>query len=300
MHVVLGASGHTGAVVARELLAKGETVRAVGRDLSKLTALGDLGAELCPADAGDAAALAKVIAGARGAYLLIPPQVTAPDFVAAADLLSTAITEAVKVSGVSHVVVLSSIGAQHREKTGPIVVLHQFEEKLKRVPGLSALFLRPAYFMENFLMMIPLVESMGFFAGGIRGDLKMPMIATRDIAGYAAKRLQACDFEGCSAEELLGPRDVSHDEAAGAIGAAIGKPRLAYQKFPSFLVEQGIRQLGVPKKTASLMSEMHEAVNRGLLDPEEPRSSRNTTATSIEVFAKEVFAPAYQAKAATA
>jgi uncharacterized protein YbjT (DUF2867 family) len=300
MYVVLGASGHTGAAVARELLAKGEKVRAVARDRSKLNALGELGAELCPADAGDAAALADVFAGAKGAYLLIPPQVTAPDFIAAADLLSTAISEAVKVSGVSHVVVLSSIGAQHREKTGPIVVLQQFEEKLKQIPGLSALLLRPAYFMENFLMMIPLVDAMGFFAGGIRGDLKMPMIATRDVAGYAAKRLLASDFEGCSSEELLGPRDVSHDEAAGAIGAAVGKPRLAYQKLPSFLVEQGIKRLGLPKKTASLMSEMHEAVNNGLLDPEEPRSLRNTTPTSIEAFATEVFAPAYRAKATTA
>jgi uncharacterized protein YbjT (DUF2867 family) len=300
MYVVLGASGNTGSVVARKLLEKGEKVRAVGRDASKLSTLARLGADIEPVDLNDSPALTNIFAGAKGAYLLIPPQIHAEDFIAAANVISTSIADAVKDSGVSHVVVLSSIAAQHAERTGPIVTLHRLEEKLKQVPQLSALFLRPAYFMENFMMMIPLVQAMGFFAGGIRGDLKMPMIATRDIGGYAADRLAALDFNGFSTREMLGQRDVSHDEATAAIGAAIGKPKLAYQKFPAFLVEQGIKQLGVPKKTAALMTEMHEAGNEGLLNPQEPRSEQNTTATSIEAFAQEVFAPAYQAKAATA
>ena len=300
MYVVLGASGNTGSVVARKLLAKGEKVRAVGRDATKLSALARLGADVDVADLDDPAALTNIFTGAQGVYLMIPPQIHAEDFIAAADSISTSIATAVRDSGVSHVAALSSIGAQHAERTGPIVVLHRLEEKLKQVPQLSALFLRPAYFMENFMMMIPLVQAMGFFAGGIRGDLKMPMIATRDIGDYAADRLAALDFTGFSTREMLGQRDVSHDEAARAIGAAIGKVKLSYQKFPSFLVEQGIKQLGTPKKTASLMTEMHEAGNEGLLNPQEPRSEQNTTATSIEAFAQEEFAPAYQAKAATA
>jgi uncharacterized protein YbjT (DUF2867 family) len=300
MYVVLGASGNTGSVVARKLLAKGEKVRAVGRDATKLSALARLGADVDVAELNDPAALINILTGAKGAYLLIPPQIHAEDFIAATDAISTSIADAVRDSGVAHVVVLSSIGAQHAERTGPIVTLHRLEEKLKQVPQLSALFLRPAYFMENFMMMIPLVLAMGFFAGGIRGDLKMPMIATRDIGDYAADRLAALDFTGFSTLEMLGQREVSHDEAASAIGAAIGKPKLSYQKFPAFLVEQGLKQLGIPKKTASLMTEMHEAGNDGLLIPQEPRSEQNTTPTSIEAFAQEEFAPAYQAKGATA
>ena len=300
MYVVLGASGNTGSVVAQELLRKGEQVRAVGRDASKLSALARLGADIEPVDLNDSAALANVFSGAQGAYLLIPPQIHAEDFIAAADAISSSIADAARDAGLSHVVVLSSIGAQHAERTGPIVTLHRLEEKLKQVPQLSALFLRPAYFMENFMMMIPLVQAMGVFAGGIRGDLKMPMIATRDVGVYAAERLAALDFSGFSTREMLGQRDVSHHEVAAAIGAAIGKPKLSYQKFPALLVEQGIKQLGIPKKTAHLMTEMHDAGNEGLLTPQEPRSEQNTTPTSIEAFAEEVFAPAYRAKAATA
>jgi len=126
------------------------------------------------------------------------------------------------------------------------------------------------------------------------------MIATRDVGEYAAERLAALDFSGFSTREMLGQRDVSHHEVAAAIGAVIGKPKLSYQKFPALLVEQGIKQLGIPKKTARLMTEMHDAGNEGLLTPQELRSEQNTTPTSIEAFAEEVFAPAYRTKAATA
>ena len=196
MYVVLGASGNTGSVVATRLLEKGQKVRAVGRDAAKLSLLARLGADVDPVDLNDTAALTNTFRGAKGAYVLIPPQIHADDFIAAADSISTAIATALKDSRVSHVVALSSIGAQHAERTGPIVTLHRLEQKLKQVPQLSALFLRPAYFMENFMMMIPLVQAMGFLAGGIRGDLKMPMIATRDIAEYGANRLAALDFTG--------------------------------------------------------------------------------------------------------
>jgi uncharacterized protein YbjT (DUF2867 family) len=259
-----------------------------------------LGAESVTADANDVAALIKVFTGATAAYVLLPPRPKEPELLAAGDRMSTAITEAIQAAGVSHVVMLSSIGAQHRAKTGPIQGLHYFEEKLKQVPDLNALFLRPGPFMENFLLLIPLVQSMGFLAGGIDGEVKMPMIATRDIGAAAAEALMKLDFSGFSTRELHGHRDISHKEAATAIGAAIGKPKLSYKQFPAFLVEQGMKQMGIPGKTASLMSEMNDAANNGRLSPLESRLQKNTTATSIEEWAEEVFGAAYRAKAAGA
>jgi uncharacterized protein YbjT (DUF2867 family) len=300
MHVVLGATGNTGSVAARTLLERGEKVRAVGRDAHKLAPLGQLGAEVVTAEALDVAAMAKAFAGATAAYVLLPPRAKDPDLLGSGDKMSTAITEAIRSSGISHVVLLSSIGAQHPNKTGPIQALHAFEEKLKQVPNLNVLFLRPGPVMENFLLLIPLVQSMGFLAGGIDSDLQMPIIATRDIGVAAADALKKLDFSGISTRELHGQRDISQNEAATAIGAAIGKPKLSYKHFPAFLIEQGMKQMGIPGKTASLMSEMNEAANDGLLKPLEPRSEKSTTATTIEVWAQEVFLPAYNAKAAGA
>ena len=298
MYVVLGATGNTGSVAAKTLLARGEKVRAVGRDAYKLRQLTELGAESVTADASDAAAMTKAFEGATAVYVLLPPRAKDPELLASGDKMSTAITEAIRAAGSSYVVLLSSIGAHHADKTGPIQALHTFEEKLKQVPNLNALFLRPGPFMENFLLLIPLVHSMGFLAGGIDSDLKMLFTATRDIGLVVAEALQKRDFTGFSTRELHGQRDLSHDEAAKAIGGSIGNPKLSYKHFPAFLIEQGMKQMGIPGKTASLMSEMNEAANDGRLEPQEARSERNTTPIGIEDWAREVFAPAYRAKAA--
>ena len=300
MHVVMGATGHTGSVAVKKLLGRGEKVRAVGRDTYKLNELTRLGAESVTADALDVAAMTKAFEGASAVYVMLPPRAKDPELLGSGDKMSTAITDAIRAAGVSHVVLLSSIGAQHANKTGPIQALHTFEEKLKQVANLNALFLRPGPFMENFLLLIPLVQSMGFLAGGIDGDLKMRLTATRDIGAAAAEAMQSLDFSGIVKRELHGQRDISHHEAARAIGAAIGKPKLSYKHFPAFLIEQGMKQMGIPGKTASLMSEMNEAANDGLLKPLEARSAENTTPTAIEDWAREVFAPAYTAKAAGA
>jgi len=300
MYVVLGATGNTGAAAVKALIEKGEKVRALGRDAAKMTRMFGDGAEAFGADVNDVAALTRAFSAATAAYLMIPPQINAPDFLEMGGRISDVITEAVKSSGITHVVLLSSIGAQHPAKTGPIVGLHRFEAKLAAVPGLNVLALRPVFFMENFLMAIGLIHSMGFIGNGIKGDMKMPMIAAGDIGRYAAEALVARDFTGVQVRELLGPREYSHEDAARILGVEIGKPKLSYQRFPSFMVEQALKQMGLPAKTAALMSEMNDAANDGLLNPQEPRSEKNTTATALEEFAKQVFAPAYNAKSAKA
>src|SRR5438128_6233965 len=257
MYVILGATGNTGKAAVEALLAKGEKVRAVARDASKIAERLGSSVEAFAADANDASALTKALTGAAAAYVMIPPQISAPDFVEAGDKISDAITEAVKASGISHVVLLSSIGAQHEAKTGPYLGLNRFEKKLAAVSGLNAVFLRPPFFMENFLIAIGLIHSMGFIGNGIKGDMKMPMIAAGDIGREAAEFLVARDFSGVQVRGLLGPRDYTQEDAAHILGAEIGNPKLSYQRFPSFLVEQALKQMGLPAKTAALMSEMN-------------------------------------------
>jgi len=300
MYVISGATGHTGSAAVRTLLAKGAKVRAVGRDAAKIQqALGN-DVEAFAADIYDAGSLAKAFEGATGVYVMLPPRAKEPDLLASGAKMSDAITAALKSSGVARIAVLSSVGAQHSAKTGPIVALHDFEQKLATIQGANMLILRPVVFLENFLMLTGLIHSMGFLAGGINGDVKMPMIAARDIGEVAANSLLAGDFSGTEILELHGERDLSFEDAAHSIGAAIGKPKLSYQRFPNFMVEQALKQMGVSSKTASLMSEMTDAANDGLLIQQQLRSEKTTTPTSIETWAQEVFVPVYNAKAAGA
>lgn len=300
MYVIIGATGNTGAAAADALLAKGEKVRVVGRSAERLERFARQGAEAFVADAKDAAALTGAFAGARAVYVLIPPDPTSPDYRAEQETVSDALATALDKAGVTHAIVLSSLGAEHASGTGPIAGLHSLEQKLNGIARLNALYIRAGYFMENFLMSIAPLQKMGIFGGSIKGDLKISIIAARDIGAYAAEALRNLDFTGKQARDLLGQRDLSHDEAAGIIGKAIGKPTLSYSHFPGMLVKMAMSQMGVPGKTVDLMIEMFDAINKGLVKAGEPRTPQNTTPTSFETFAAEEFAPRFQAKAASA
>ena len=300
MYVVLGATGRTGSIIATSLLLKGKKVRVVGRDAGRLDRFVRKGAEAFTASVSDAGALTEAFAGARAAYLLLPPSLTSPDYRADQERESDAIAKAVRDSGLRYAVHLSSFGAHVPEGTGPIAGLHSSEQKLNAIGGLHVLHLRAGYFMENNLAAISMIHAMGTFGHAVLPDLKIPMIATRDIGDYAARRLLSLDFSGKQPRELLGERDLLMNEATAVIARGIGKPDLRYVQFPYEEVQQVFLQTGVPAKTAGQFIEMYKAMNEGIVAGQEPRSPENTTPTSFEKFVQDVFVPAYHGKAATA
>jgi uncharacterized protein YbjT (DUF2867 family) len=300
MYVVLGATGHTGSIIANTLLLKGERVRVVGREASRLERFVRKGAEGFTANVSDAAALTEAFSGARAAYLMVPPNMTSLDYRADQERESDAIAKAVKDSGLHYAVFLSSFGAHAAEGTGPIAGLHSAEQKLNAISALNVLHLRAGYFMENNLSAIGMIQGMGIFGHALLPDLKIPMIATRDIGDYAAGRLLKLDFAGKQTRELLGERDISVNEATSIIARGIGKPDLRYVQFPYDQVQQVLMQMGIQPKTAGQFIEMYKAINERLVAAQEPRSPENTTPTSFEKFVQDVFVPAYQGKAATA
>lgn len=300
MYVVLGATGNTGSIIANSLLSKGEKVRVVGRDARRLERFERRGAEAFTANVSDAAALADAFQGTRAAYLMLPPSMTSQDYRADQERESDAIAKAVKESGLRYAVNLSSYGAHVPEGTGPIAGLHASEQKLNAISGLNVLHLRPGYFMENNLAAISMIHGMGIFGHALLPELKLPIIATRDIGDYAARRLLDLDFSGKQTCELLGERDLSMTEATAVIARGIGKPDLRYVQFPYEEVQQVLLQMGIPPKTAALFIEMYKAINAGVVAPQERRSPENTTPTPFEKFVQDVFVPAYHGKAATA
>jgi uncharacterized protein YbjT (DUF2867 family) len=272
----------------------------LGRSAAKLAPLAALGAEALAFDIHDEAALTKAFTGADAVYALNPPDITNEDVIGHYDRNSEALVAAIKGSGVKHVVALSSIGAQLPEGSGPILGLHRMEEKLNTIRHLNVLHLRPAYFMENTLAQISVIQKFGAVGGIIKGDVKFPMIATKDIGVVAAEKLERRDFTDISTHELLGPHDISMNEAAKIIGAGIGKPGLSYMEAPVPMFVMGLRQAGLSANMAELIAEMCLSVNTGVLKGEEPRSARNSTPTTYEAFVAEVFAPAFRGKAVSA
>src|ERR1700751_2053295 len=293
MYVILGASGNTESIIADSLLSKGKKVRVIGRDAGRLERFVGKGAEAFMADVSDAVALTKAFRGARAAYLMLPPITSREDQERESDAIAKAVTE----SGLPYAVYLSSYGAHVPEGTGPVTGLHSSEQKLNAIGGLNVLHLRAAYFMENNLAAISMIQEMGIFGHALPPDLKLPMMTTRDVGNYAAARLLELDFSGKQTRELLGERDLSMTEATAIIARGIGKPDLGYVQFPYDQVQRVLEQMGMPPKKAAVYIEMFEAINAGVLAAQEPRSRENTTTTSFEKFVQDVFAPAYHGNA---
>jgi uncharacterized protein YbjT (DUF2867 family) len=300
MYVITGASGNSGHVVADRLLAAGKKVRAIGRSAERLQRLTAQGAEPCICDVSDRAALTKAFEGAEGVYAMIPPSATSQDYRADQERISDALAAALEKAAVKHAVSLSSFGADKAEGTGPVVGLHNLEQKLNAISGLNALHLRAGYFMENTLAQADIIKTMGVAAGPLRGELELPLIATRDIGNYAADALIDLEFTGQQARELLGQRDISMAEVASIIGAAMSRPHLSYTQLPKEQIRGAMLGMGMSKNIVELILEMADALNSGHMAALEERSPENTTPTSYEAFVKEVFVPQFKGKPATA
>jgi uncharacterized protein YbjT (DUF2867 family) len=291
---VMGATGHTGGKIATRLLAAGAKVRALGRNPDKLAALERAGAEMLAGDTCDPAFLARAFHGADAVYTLLATDRSAPDYRARQDQEGEVIADALRASGVRHVVALSSLGADVAEGTGVIAGLHAQEERLKRIAGIHLLLLRPASFFQNFYDALGQIKEAGVIADTVEADVAVPMIAADDIAAVAARALLARDWTGVAVRELLGQRDLSHSEVARILGERIGKPELAYVQSSEAEMTGAMIEAGLSPSFAALYLEMTRAFNEGRIGPSAGRNAANTTATRFEDFALE-FAKAYAA-----
>jgi uncharacterized protein YbjT (DUF2867 family) len=300
MYVITGATGNTGSVVAKQLLAQGQKVRAIGRNADRLQPLAKLGAEPFIADITDTAALTRAFTGAQAVYAMVPPDIRNQDVYAYEERVADALAQAIEKAEVKYAVVLSSIGADKPDKTGPVLGLYNLEKKLNRIASLNALFLRAGYFMENTLGQAGIIHGLGKAAAPLRPDLKVPMIATHDIGVFAANALLKLDFSGKQTRELLGQRDLDYNEVAAIIGKAINKPDLQYVALPDEQLKPALVQMGMSPNMADLLLEMSASLNSGYMKALEKRSAQNTTPTTYETFVAEEFVPAYQGKSQAA
>lgn len=294
MYVITGASGNTGNVAARRLLAENQKVRVIGRSAESLQPLVAEGAEAFACDLTDTEKLAEAFAGARAVYAMVPPAMTSQDYRAHQDRITDSLAKALEKAGVEYAVTLSSMGADKGEKTGPVVGQHYMEQRLNQIKGLNILHLRPGYFMENTLSQIGVIKAMGMAAGPLLPELKLQMTATRDIGIAAAESLLKLDFSGQQTRELHGQRDISMTEATAIIGARVGKPDLAYVHLADEQVRPALIEIGMSPSVADLILELSAALNSGHSVALEKRSAQNTTATSYETFVAEEFVPRYQ------
>jgi uncharacterized protein YbjT (DUF2867 family) len=259
MYVVAGVTGNTGRVVAETLIEQGARVRVVVRAEGKGEPWRARGAEVAVADLSDGAALAKALAGATGAYLLLPPDMRVADYAGASETLIQAQASAVRAAKVPHVVLLSSIAAQWPSGNGPIAALHRAEQVLGGT-GAALTAVRAAYFLENFGAVLPAAKD-GALPSFLPASFEMDVVATADIGRQAAQALLDGP-RGQRVIQLAGPRPVTPNDVAAALARILDRP-VQVREAPTAAVVPAFTSMGVGATMARLYQELYEGLMSG-------------------------------------
>lgn len=291
MILVMGATGQVGSKVATHLLSSAQHVRCVARKFPNKNLFA--GAEFAEGDANNVSFLADAIRGCKAVFTMIPSDPTTPDARYYQNKIGEVIAEAIEEAGIKKVVNLSSVGAGLEAGTGPVLGLHDQEERLNTVTKAEIIHLRPTYYMENLLQGIPPILATNNFFGTIPADAPVSMVATRDVAARAAYWLMNPTFHGHSVESILGERDVTFAEVIRVLAETIKKPDLSYFEVPQEEMRRLMLEAGMSESWAKAYNELNESIGNGTFAGTVQRSQINTTNTSLEEFARTVFLEAY-------
>ena len=285
IYAIAGVSGHTGRAAAEALIEAGKSVRVIVRNPEKGEAWKAKGAQVAVADLCEPTSLAGALAGAAGAYLLIPPNMAAPNFREYQHRLTDALVEAITRSAVPHVVFLSSIGAQHPSGTGPIAALHRAEAALLALEKTRLSILRAADFMENLEGLLGTLGQ-GVLPSFLPAGLPFDMVASVDIGRLAARLL----VETANKNEIveLGGPARSMNDVAAAISVVLGTP-VRLQELPTDTMVPTLTGFGFPHEVAELFREMNDAMIRRQVIFEGSHR-RVQGATSLEEFMRGLLA----------
>ena len=281
MFVVTGASGQTGRATVQALLEQKQPVTAVVRSQAKTEEWKARGAETALLDVADTAALTALLKGRAGAYLMVPPNYGAADYLKDRQAIINSFAQAVRDSGIPHVVFLSSVGAQHPAGTGPIVTLHNGEKALRQATR-NLTSVRAPYFLENWAPVLNVARDQGTLPSFLTPGRKIPSIATRDIGRFAADSLVR-PASGVRILEIAGPDDYAPEDIAVAVSQALGKD-VKLRSLPLDAVVPTFTAQGISEGMARLMAEMYGAINSGHIAFEHMQQVQRGSVTPAEVF----------------
>lgn len=221
-YVVFGVTGRTGAAAADALLRTGQPVRVVVRDPAQGRPWAERGAQVAVADLTDLASMTEALSQVRGAYVVNPQHYNREDLFERADLIADTTARAAVAAEVPRLVALSSVGADRESGTGWIRMNRMLEQRLGEA-GVSTVFLRAAYFMENWMPMVGHAMRSGTLPTFLAPPQRpLPMVATVDVGRAAAALLQEIKA-GTRVVTLTGPKDYAPNDVAAILSATLEK-----------------------------------------------------------------------------
>lgn len=280
MHIILGAAGQVGSQVVRELSRKGEPVIAVVRKKEAATTYA--GVETRVADLFDGAALKEILREGDTVFLLTPENPSSDDVIGNASKLLSSYHEAIRDSGIRKIVGLSSMGAQHPAGTGNLVMSYLLEHAFLDIP-VQQVFIRPAYYYSNWLGFAGIAQETGVLPSFLPVNLKIPMTAPSDVAGFIASVLMDSRKTESEILEITGPSLYSPADVAIVFSDIFQKPVTAHQ-IPPEQWKESLINAGFSESASDNLILMTQAVIDGKARPELPEEKIIRLQTSLRDF----------------
>ena len=281
MYVVGGVTGHTGSLIARALLERGESVRAIVRNREQIYNWKDLGAEVVVVDFNDALLLSSVLQGAKGAYLLTPQSVYDSNPLGKWSRQNQSIVSAVKKARLKNTVFLSSMGAHRDKHTGLVQALHDAEQKFKNAEVMVTV-LRAAYFYENWIPTLDAVHEKSALPTFLDPKRSIPMVSVKDVAAVAVDLLLN-PSDSSRVVELAGPKDYSAQDIINILEQILGK-KIDLLPFSEGGWEEILGEEELLDEMNDLLNETYDGLNKSKFS----FSGKNVDARQGKVTLEEV------------
>lgn len=252
--LVTGALGNVGAEVAKELLAKGQSVRAADINAGKLEERFGDAVESVRFDFSDPKTYDRTFKEVQKVFLMRPPHITniKRDMYPAID--------AAKRAGVQRVVFLSLIGIEKAK----FVPHYKVEQYLQEV-GMQTTFLRCSFFMQNLntTHRKEIKERSEVFVPV--GKAKTSFIDVRDIGAVAAVTLTEAGHAG-KTYDLTGSEGLDYWEAAQVMSEVLGRTITYRNPNPVHFLIETVRR-GIPVPFAVIMLGLYTSTRLGMAEP---------------------------------
>ena len=261
--LITGATGTVGSEVVKQLSAKGENiiVKAAARSATDNTFENLNRVQVVQLDYDKPDSLAVALRGVDKLFLLTPFQSNM------VDLTSNLVSEAKKAE-VKYIAKQSVMGADAEPGITP-GRLHRQAEKIIEESGIPFTFLRPNFFMQNFVNYYSnLIRSQGAFYIPA-GDAKVSFVDVRDIAAVAVKSLINDNQQKGRAYNLTGGEALSYGQAAEILSKAVGK-KVNYVNVTDQDARKGMKDMSMDEWTIKSMIELFEITRAGYVSEISP------------------------------
>lgn len=283
---ISGSLGNIGKPLTTKLIASGHEVTVITSNTDRVEAIETLGAKAAVGSVSDVAFLKNAFEGADAIFALTPPNMGGVNIIANTAAAGKALAEAIKATGVKRVVMLSSIGADLPNGTGPITGLYNIEKIYETLENISVTFLRAGFFFTNLYHDVPMIKGAGIIGANYPSTTLIPFVHPEDIAAAAAEELQKT-ASGKNIRYIISDVRTPGD-VAQVLGLSIAKPELPWIEFTDEQSLGGMKEAGLPDEIAGLYTEMGSGLRSGKI--QEDFLSHKIAADGkikLEDFAKE-------------